>query len=163
MKLDDIQVLQYEGKDKLPKFLKTLRLIPGFSEVRSLGITRDADESFDAASDSIQASISKNQLYEVNDLKIETFIFPNNCSSGMLEDIFIQSIDPAEISCIDNLFDCIKNQTQRVQNHISKARINAWLSSQTKPGKRLGEAAQAGYFDFNHEAFKNIISFIQSL
>jgi hypothetical protein len=163
LKIDDIQILSYHGKDNLHKFLKTLPVIPGFSELRSLGITRDADQSFDAASNSINSGIFNNKLNEESNLKIETFILPDNCSSGMLEDLFIQSIPPNEISCIDDFFYCINNQVQRFPNNYSKAKIHAWLSTYTKPDKRLGEAAKAGYFNWKHEVFSKLISFIKSL
>src|SRR5436309_1202206 len=40
---DDIQVCEFGGKTKLELFLKTLTTLPGFSNVISIGITRDAD------------------------------------------------------------------------------------------------------------------------
>ncbi len=163
LSIDDIQVFKYNGKDNLKNFLKTLPLIPGFSELRSLGITRDADQSFDAASDSINSSLSNNKLNEVNNLQIKTFILPDNRSPGMLEDLILQSIDSDEISCIDHFLDCIKNKTERVPKNQSKAQMNAWLSTQSESGKRLGEAAKADYINWYHDAFEDIKLFIKSL
>ena len=102
LEINNIQVNSYGGKDNLNNYLKTLPLIPGFSNLRSLGITRDADESFDDASKSIEYSLTKHKLNEIENLKIEKFILPDNSSPGMLEDLCLKSIHTDPISCIED-------------------------------------------------------------
>ncbi|NEP90791.1 MAG: hypothetical protein F6K18_30495 [Okeania sp. SIO2C2] len=163
LEINDIQVIDYEGKDNLNNYLKTLPLIPGFSNLRSLGIARDADESFDDASKSIEGSLRRHKLNEIENLKIEKFILPDNSSPGMLEDLCLKSIHTDEISCIEDFFQCIETSTSRKSNKISKAKIYAWLSTQEHPDKRLGAAAQAGYIKWDNEAFKELTNFIKNL
>ncbi|NES75522.1 MULTISPECIES: DUF3226 domain-containing protein [unclassified Okeania] len=163
LEINDIQVDSYGGKDNLNNYLKTLHLIPGFSNLRSLGITRDADDSFDYASKSIEDSLIKYKLKEIENLKIEKFILPNNSSEGMLEDLCLESIDTDEISCIESFFQCMEKSTGRKSNKISKAKIYAWLSTQEHPDKRLGAAVQAGYINWDNEAFKELTNFIKNL
>ena len=45
-------------------------------------------------------------------------------------------------------------------NNLSKARVQAFLSSRIEPGKRLGEAAEAGYWPFNNPVFNPIKDFL---
>src|SRR5262249_23500031 len=59
MKLTDIQVLEYRGKRKLAAFLTALVKLPGFREVTSLGITRDADDNPAAAIDAIRSALER--------------------------------------------------------------------------------------------------------
>ena len=163
LEINDIQVDFYNGKNNLNNYFKTLHLKPGFSNLYSLGITRDADQSFDTASQSIDNSIIQNQLNEKKNLTIKKFIFPDNSSSGMLEDLCLRAIDDSDIGCITDFFQCINKNKNIKPTEFSKAKIHAWLSSQVKPDKRLGEAAQAGYIDWNHPNFNPLINFIKSL
>ncbi|NET46055.1 DUF3226 domain-containing protein [Okeania sp. SIO2B3] len=163
LEINNIQVNSYGGKDNLNNYLKTLPLIPGFSNLRSLGITRDADKSFDDASKSIEYSLKQHKLNQIENLKIEKFILPENSSPGMLEDLCLKSIHTDEISCIENFFQCIETSTGRKSNKISKAKIYAWLSTQEHHDKRLGEAAKAGYIKWDNEAFKELKNFIKNL
>ena len=163
LEIDDIQVDFYGGKTNLNNYFKTLHLQPGFSNLCSLGITRDADQSFDTASQSIDNTIRQNKLNEKGNLTIKKFIFPDNSSSGMLEDLCLRGIDDSDICCITDFFQCINKNTNREPTEFSKAKIHAWLSSQVKPDKPLGEAAQAGYIDWNNEIFNELITFIKNL
>ncbi|MGB3508876.1 MAG: DUF3226 domain-containing protein [Microcoleaceae cyanobacterium] len=163
LEINDIQVDYYGGKTNLSNYLKILPLIPGFSNLRSLGITRDADESFDNASKSIDGFLRQHKFNEIENLKIEKFILPDNSSPGMLEDLCLKSINTDEISCIEDFFQCIEKNTGRKSKEISKAKIHAWLSTKEHPDKRLGEAAQAGYINWDNEAFKNLANFIKNL
>ncbi|NEP84718.1 MAG: hypothetical protein F6K39_45425 [Okeania sp. SIO3B3] len=126
-------------------------------------MTRDADDSFDNASKSIEGSIIQHKLNQVENLKIEKFILPDNSSPGMLEDLCLKSIHTDEISCIEDFFQCIEKSTGRKSKEISKAKIHAWLSTQEHPDKRLGEAAKAGYIDWDNETFKELKKFIKNL
>jgi len=163
LKIDDIQVDFYGGKTNLNNYFKALHLKPGFSNLCSLGITRDADESFDTASQSIDDSIRRHKLNEIENLRIKKFIFPDNNSPGMLEDVCLRAIDGYEMGCIEDFFQCINKNTNKKPNEFSKAKIHAWLSTQIQPDKRLGEAAKAGYIDWNNENFNKLINFIKSL
>src|SRR5438067_7791714 len=49
LSLADVQVEQYGGKLRLRAFLRTLPARPGYADLVSIGITRDADESADDA------------------------------------------------------------------------------------------------------------------
>lgn len=170
----NILVTSYGGKDNLVNFLETLPLIPGFNNLESLGITRDADNSSNSAFQSICSALNRNNfkhpknLNDVcvfnNTLKISVFLLPNNKDNGMLEDLCLQSVaNDLAIPCVESYFECVKNQAKRLPNNMAKAKIHAWLASKEKPDKRLGEAISFGYFDFNNSAFNQLKNFILSL
>ncbi|MEB3340823.1 DUF3226 domain-containing protein [Okeania sp.] len=129
--------------------------------MRSLLITRDADELFNNASQSIDGFIKL--IKDRKNLTIKTYIFADNKSAGMLYYLCLKAIDSYEMSCIEDFFQCINKNTNREPNEFSKAKIYAWLSTQTKPDKRLDEVAKAGYIDCNNEKFNELINFIKSL
>jgi hypothetical protein len=44
LNIDDVMVKSYQGKDSLSTYLKTLTVRPDFSQLVSIGITRDTDD-----------------------------------------------------------------------------------------------------------------------
>ncbi len=170
MNISNIEIASYNGKNNLSNYLKALQLTPGFSNLTSLGITRDADNNKNDAVQSILTALRNNKLPTPksdkieNILNIQIFILPNNNNEGMLEDLCLQSLaDQPEISCLDAYFECVQNKTGRQPKNMAKAKVHAWLSSQVEPDKRLGEAAKAGYWNWNSPAFEPLKQFILSL
>jgi hypothetical protein len=172
LKIDGVQVEQYGGKDQLSSYLKTLKLLPGFSNLVSLAITRDADEKANCAFESIcgflkqyNYAIPKNaEQVESGTPSVSIFIFPDGTNPGMLEDLCLSSVkdDPTMI-CIEDYFDCVQRQASRQPKNLAKAKIHAFLASQTKPGLRLAEAAEKGVWDLKHPAFSRLEQFLKAI
>ena len=133
-------------------------------------LCRDADDNKDTAFQSVLTALRNNNLptpeagqFE-NTLRSKIFILPNNNTEGMLEDLCLQSIaDDLGMSCVEGYFQCIQNQTGRQPKNMAKAKVHAWLASQIEPDKRLGDAAKAGYWNWNSPAFEPLKTFILSL
>ncbi len=168
----DVQVEEYGGKDGLSRFLEALPKIPGYSGLAVLGITRDADKSRRDANESVREAIRRAKLEDpdlpegsrIKRLRIHVFILPDDATDGMLEDLCLQSVgDDAAMPCVDEFLHCVRQRAKRYPSNEAKARVHAWLSSQRVPDKRLGEAAEAGYWRFDHPAFDALKSFIRSL
>jgi hypothetical protein len=93
LRIDGVQVAEYGGKDRLHKFLGTLRILPGLDRLRRLAITRDADDNFAAALQSVQNSLKQKSFAspeccgEIVDDRPDVLIFllPDGRSQGMLE------------------------------------------------------------------------------
>jgi hypothetical protein len=172
LNISDVQVEQYGGKQALPRYLRTLRLRPGYLQIVSLGITRDADNSAQSAFQSICTSLSSASLPVPRDPgaiaggspQVSILILPDNQNSGMLEDLCLAAIetDPA-LQCVDEYLECIYKTIGRKPNNMAKARVHAWLSSQIEPDKRLGEAAKANYWPWNSPGFDCLKQFLQAL
>ena len=172
LNIGDVQVEQYGGKPGLPSYLKTLVVRPGYLNIVSLGITRDADNSAQSAFQSVCSSLNKaslpvpNQPGEiVGDIpKVSVMILPDAQRNGMLEDLCLDAVstDPV-LPCIDEYFDCVYRTSGRERKNMAKARIHTWLSSQIEPDKRLGEAAKAGYLPWDSPGFDSLKQFLQAL
>lgn len=171
LNISDVQVEQYGGKQALPKYLRTLPLRPGYLQILSLGITRDADNSARSAFQSICTSLSNASLpipragaIAGGSPQVSVLIFPDNQNSGMLEDLCLAAIgtDPA-LQCVDEYLECIYKTIGRKPNNMAKARVHAWLSSQIEPDKRLGEAAKASYWPWESPGFDCLKQFLQAL
>jgi hypothetical protein len=168
----------------LSTFLKTIStLTPGFRNVVSLGITRDADgstepddqrtpESAGNAFRSVCGALEGAGLpqpVKPNEIaygspNVAVFILPDCERNGMLEDLCLASIqnDPV-FQCIDPFFACASKHPGISPKNMAKARIHAWLATRSRPDLRFGEAAEKEIWDWEHEAFGPIKDFLRML
>ena len=160
--MHDIQFISLNtepGYDNVSAVVK----LAGFDEkVRAFGITRDADDNFQSAKDSIENLLRRLSL----NIKTDFFIFPDNTNTGMLETLLMQasSTDTNRSDCISAFIRCLESKTIVIPNNRKdKAKIYAYLSAFYEPGKRIGEAAHAGYWDDNSLIFNQVKRFFQNL
>lgn len=159
------QILRYDGKGNLGAFLRTLPKLPGFNQLGSLGITRDADLDAAEAQKSIATLIQGAGFPAA--LKIGVFILPGAGRAGALEDILCPALEAKPVwPCIEQLIACRSAKQGEWPNHaanLGKAKVEAWLSLQDHPTVRLGEAAGAGLIPFDAPAFVPLLEFIRAL
>jgi hypothetical protein len=175
LNIQDIQVEDYGGKGKLPSVIGSLPLRPNFLNIVSLGITRDADNSAMSAFTSICDSLTRNGLSAPQASgtilsgkpNIGIMIMPDGVKAGMLEDLCLAALQDESVQLyINEYIDCVKKINDPYSTNPlieSKARIHIWLSAQKKPDLRLGEAAQKGYLNWDHQAFDSLKQFLRSL
>ena len=95
--------------------------------------------------------------------RVGIFIMPNGIDDGMLETLCLLSVASLpEFPCVDGYFRCLQGHGA-VPNNLHKARAHAWLASRPEPDRRVGEAAQAGYWPWASDAFRDLWAFIGSL
>jgi len=149
--------------------LKGLIGATGFSNVSSLGIIRDADESSQSAFQSVcdalrdaNLPIPSNPLTsQGQNPKVTVMILPDENNSGMLEDLCLRSVESEpEVECVEQYFQCLQ-QCIDLPKNISKAKVQAYLASKPKSGLRLGEATQAGYWPLENKIFDTMENFFQ--
>ena len=170
---EDVQIRDYQGKDNLRRFLRVLPQITGYSELESIGVTRDADENGDKAAESVRDALGAagfpvpdSPLESANDGRIEVryLIIPPNSKTGALEDVCLASVagDPAMV-CVESYFGCIERSELDGPRStwVSKAKVHAFLSSREDPALRLGEAAERGLWAFDAPAFDPLKSVLR--
>jgi len=167
LRLNGVQILTMEGKNNLRAFLKGLVKARGFSRVTSLGVVRDADRDRQSAFQSVRDALVAADL-PAPDAEgarapgppgITVKILPAG-QSGKLEDLCLESVanDPA-MQCIEAYFACLKDRGFRPRD-LAKAQVQAFLASRAEPGKRLGEAAAAGYWPWESPRFEDLRRFL---
>jgi hypothetical protein len=167
--LEDIQILDIGGKTRLRSALKALSSSPGFHKVNSLGIIRDADENSEGARQSVRDALQHAGLPDPDSSnnanpRVSILILPPDEKQGALEDLCLKSVgrDPV-MKCVDDYFRCIgRHLSDLNQRDLSKAKIQVFLAFKA-PGKRLGEATQAGCWSWNNEAFEKVKDFLHRL
>lgn len=170
--LQNIQIMGIGGKEKLRPNLKALVLSPRFSEVISLGIVRDANSDPRAAFQSIRDALQDVNLPLPNgplliagsSPRVIVMILPAESAPGALEDLCLQAVnDDAAMPCVAEYFRCLQQQSVPAPRAISKAKVQAFLASRQEAGKRLGEAAQAGYWPLEHNTFAQVKDFLKQV
>lgn len=166
----DLQIVIYGGKYNLANFLKTLRLAPGFDSVKYIGLVRDADERSDSAFQSVCSALSSANVpipseplvLTANTPRVAVMIMPPSGVAGCLETLLWQIIEAEEIArCIEDYVGCARVPT--TGNRQVKAKVHTYLAAQPTAGLKIGEAAKAGYWDFDHPALGPLKDLVRTL
>jgi hypothetical protein len=169
---NDVQVEQFRGKTNLSPFIHWLKNRAGYPTLLTLAVTRDADVSVASAFQSISTALSNHGLavppapgqFAAGAPRVGVFVVPDNAAPGMLEDLCLSAVqtDPV-MPCVNDYFQCVQNQANRLPNPMAKARVHAWLSSHLEPDLRLGEAAKKNIWPWASPAFDALRQFPQNL
>ncbi|MFH0812686.1 MAG: DUF3226 domain-containing protein [Pseudomonadota bacterium] len=169
-----VQVLNFGGIDDLLPYLSTLKELSGFKQVESMVIARDAEQDADAAVKSIKTSLKKAGLpvpdkafvFSNTVPRVAYMIFPGflkkgALADGSLEHLCLETInDDAIMNCVDQFIDCLKFQNKKPK-YPQKTKLHTYLAGKDAfVGLKIGEAAKAGAWDWNHskmKPFKKII------
>ena len=184
--INNVEIDSYNGKPNLGNELADWVRNPGFQQFSGLGIVRDADNNSGSAFDSVISSLQRARLpipaaalapAERDGLRVSVLILPPDGGRGELEDVCLSSIAGSpDMQCVDRYFDCLGNTTPIIApNRVAKARLHAYLAAgparavgsaanaRRRPGLRLGEAADAGVWNWDSPAFRSIKDFLFNL
>ncbi len=169
---DAIQIINYQGKDRLREHLRMLPTLRGYAALDSLGVTRDADQFAATAFQSVCGSLDNAKLGVPDQTMLATqgrprvsvFILPDCSNPGMLETLCLSAVecDPA-MPCVDEYIRCLEDTAYMPPKNPDKARAHTFLASRTNPDLRVGEAAQAGHWQLDSPVFEPLKSFLQAL
>lgn len=167
--LRNVQIEAVKGRTEFPKTLQALKTRTGYYDnLRSIGIIRDGDDNPPGAFQSVCSALKNAQLpvpqkpLQVvgSSPRISVMILPDGKTAGMLEDVCLASVEQnLAIPCVNQYFECLIQQGFSVEKQLSKARVQVFLAA-LEPELRLGEAAAAGYWDWNRQAFSKIRGFL---
>ncbi len=170
--IGDVEVRSYGGKPEFRRFLEVFAVSPGFDEVQSLAIVRDADASAASAFQSIKDSLisvnlpapEKSLAFALGSPRVGVFIMPNNADTGALEDLCLWALDsdPA-MQCVSEFMQCIQDRSAVMPKNLAKGKMYAYLASREDPELQLGQAAHRGYLPWGDSAFDQLIQFVRGV
>ena len=183
MQIREIQVEEIGGKDKFKIEFPTLLLIPGFENLKSISIVRDADTNAKSAFDSVVNVLKKNNQAAPDNIgtfrkkdgrKYGIFILPGGKSRGMLETLCLELMaDHPALQCVDDFFECLTLTFKNPQKHAGKiikkprnsdkSKMKAFLASLEKDVPSLGVAACKGYINFECPNLNDLKKFIAEI
>lgn len=166
----EVQIQNFGGIDELAGFLRAFVRSPGFNTVERLGIVRDAETSASAAFQSVRSSLQNAELpvpshpgaLSAGVPTVGALILPEQ-GAGMLETVLARSFAGTPVdACIDAFLTCAEAGGATMTNP-DKSRAFTYLAATPRPHVSVGVAAQRGLWDFDHEAFYSIRSFLREL
>jgi hypothetical protein len=176
---EGIQIIRFCGKDNLGNFLTNV-LVPRIKSsdvVKVIGVTRDADDDYSRAFQSVGGSLSIASLpvpsaplifaegtLDDAAIRVAAYIMPDNASPGELETLCLEAVhEVAAMPCVDGFFACLES-IGHIPAKIDKARLGAFLSSNINdPNLRIGQAIRAGAIPWDSPAFAGIHQFLDML
>ena len=171
----EIDVRSFAGRDNLSRALRSLRegAASGFDYVRALGVCRDADEDPDAAFHSVCTALRTNDFtapeqpgaFADGKPRVGVLILPDRERKGSLDTILRTAAAGEETMghCVSAYIECLKGSGLSIHPNTDKVWVHAYLASRPNPSLKLGEAAKAGCWNFNHEAWEPIKQFIHAM
>ncbi len=178
--LPGVQIINCEGTGNFQTKIQLYVQSDGFQIVKALGFIRDADLNPDAAFNNLKSIIEETskirslpipikptEIVSDNNRKLGIFIMPDNSGTGMLENLCLETINKEPVyKCIDDYIDCFSKEfsaEEKKKFNEPKARVQSYLATRIPVVKSLGDGAQKGYWDFNHDCFKQINQFVLNL
>ena len=176
----DIQIISYDGKNNLKNNLSAIKLDKNFNKLTALAIIQDADEDAQNTFEKICSALNNHDLpkpdkislftNDVNILRVGVFTLPDGKNTGMLESLFLSTVEQTDIfkQCVEPFINCIKtitstqNQYKKPKN-IHKARCRAFLSAMEDDTPSLGIAAQKKYWNLESDKLQPLYSFLNRL
>ena len=172
IRLYGVQIVNARGKDNIRRSIAVIRQSPDFGAVSSLGVVRDADTNAASAFQSVRDALVSVGLSAptepltpaAGDPTTVALILPYGENSGTIEDVCLASVaDDEAMPCVDEYMRCISEQSTQQSSSPSKAKAQAFLSSRARPGLLLGQAANRGYWNFDHSAFNPLKDLLRML
>lgn len=168
----DVEVQDFGGVTELRQFLAGFVRTPGFSDVQSVGIMRDAENSAAAAFQSIKAACAAADLpvperpgkRQGSRPSVTVLIVPTDQQSGMLETLLWRTVSrTSEAACVEDFLACVERIPDRKIVRRDKARMHAWIATQKHPEVSVGVAARKKYLRLDHSALSGVREFLQAL
>ncbi len=176
--LQDIQIMQMEGITNLHSRLKVVVRDPGFRNLRTLAIARDADSNAQRAFQSVLNALSKCPplrtnlpskagVHGGNRPATTVFIAPDNESPGNLETMLnrTKAGDPID-ACIEEFFACLGREAEfnLTGRHRDKARAYARIAASSNPARSVGHSVRSHeVWNLNHESLSPVKAFLSGL
>ncbi|MFO7900191.1 MAG: DUF3226 domain-containing protein [Planctomycetota bacterium] len=170
--LQQIEVRNFGGVDELDAYLPALKATPGFSQVRSVGVVRDAEAEMESAFRAVCRALGSADLpvprapetASEGAPKVSVYILPDCKRPGMLETLCLDAFgDDAALPCVQAYFACLQQRDAPHPNNLDKSRLQTLLASRPEPTPYIGRAAERRYFNFDHHVFDRLRAFLQGL
>jgi len=169
LEIVDIQIENFEGKTNFDAKIKAIKNVPGFRNVKSFALIRDADNlPPHSAFDSIKSSLNSVNLPKpefINEFtnttpSIGVFIMPGNSEEGMLEDLCLEPIKLYPVNeCIDTFIDCSETEV----TNLAKSKTLCYLATKSPLVNSLGLGALKGHWDLDSPVFDELKKFLTQM
>lgn len=176
---NDFQVMDFGGNENLSNYIELLKNMEGFEQVKTILIIRDAERNSTNSIKQIQSTLQKSALpvpettycWQGDTLKIGFLLFPT-CNSTVqvvtLEDLCLSILKEHNsqiiIQEIMDFMKTLENNYNRTFPHEFKTKLHSYFSiTDDFVSMKIGEAARAQAFDWNHENLIPLKNFLMEV
>lgn len=176
--MNNVQIINFNGLEKLPALLKRLEHLEGCERVRKALIVADSGDSIRSKSQLIGSAIRHSFLAQLE--YCQHYFFPGQRSTrgwhhGYLEDVLLEVLqqESSEECGYHNLYNITadfllsingcRGRDCQLKNE-SRHMLCGYLSGTDKyAGMRIAEAAQLGAFDLDNKRFDSLKRYLLGL
>lgn len=171
LKIFDVEVREAGGGRQFIDNFSAFCTLRGFEDVKSLGVTRDAEDNADGAFENIKHALRQNHMKvpgETNQFtegkpRIGIFIMPGDSDKGMLENLCLKTVkEHPAMNCVNAFISCASSLEDPLTN-IPKASAQAFLAAMPKIVNSVGLGAQRNYWSFASNELTSLKSFLKQL
>ncbi|MFH1075374.1 MAG: DUF3226 domain-containing protein [Pseudomonadota bacterium] len=177
--VNDVQVMNFGGIKELRAYLRALPMFTGYERVIAVVVARDAESDPISAVNSVKNSLRQasfpvpNDSFQlVGDSPRVAFMLLPGCEAddtasqtllpGTLEDLCLEIVkDNSTFECVDMYIQCLQSNGYQIPR-LHKTKLHSYLSGKNEfVGLKIGEASQAGAWNWEHnrlQRFKAIIT-----
>ncbi|MHB0978932.1 MAG: DUF3226 domain-containing protein [Thermoleophilia bacterium] len=170
----EIQCVDCGGSQQFHVRLKVVVKAPGFSQVTSLGVIRDAETDAAGAAASVKNRLRAEGLpvpegpmqraSATNAPDTAFLIVPSGATTGMMEDLVLRTLaDDPSWPCDEAYFECLKSRAIDLDADHEKRRVQVGLAALPSPrlARNIGEAARMGLIPLDHPALSELYGFLE--
>lgn len=176
LNLSNIQVGTVKGDQQFARTLKDINNLPYvFTQIKSLGLVRDADSDPKKAFDQVCCDLSQAGFpvptapdkSAVGTPNVTVHLFPGEMRPGVLEMLCLETVsNKPQYACVEEYFDCLRTKGIAIPEHkLAKAKAHAYLASCPDPvaGVGVGFLHSKNYWDMTNPAWHAARAFLQLL
>jgi len=171
MGFDNYAVEGVGGTRRFNDYFSALVQSSDFSNVDTIIVIRDADESAENAFESIKNVLISVNLeppkkvnYFSNSIpKVGVFIMPGDSEKGMLEDLCLRTVKDHPVMELIDVFVKFVLKLEKPPKNIAKSKAQVFLAAMPDIVCSVGLGAAKGYWDFNSEELLALKSFLNHL
>lgn len=175
--IPDVQVWDCGSKDNIANVIMRVSKDALLPDLKTLIVTRDADENPDSAFESVCGALVRNGFvapssknsFSAGIPKVGVFLLAGSSSIGMLEDLCLETVQnhPA-MACVQKFCECVTVLDEKPKNRAkSEAQsflaMQSFLAAMPRFVRHVGEAAQKGYWNFEAETLRELREFLLHL
>ena len=174
-----VQVEDFGGNEELSTKLQLWSRTPGFEQIKTLVVIRDAERNAEGAVQSIMSAFrnanlpippSPGCLEKTDHLSTGFLLFPscdNHPQNETLEDLCLSILEETDYSVLNEIngfLHSLQDQGLRSFPHEFKSKLHTYFSvTDDFVSLKIGEAAEAGAFDWSSQKLNSLRDFLLSM
>jgi hypothetical protein len=171
MGFDNYAVEDVGGTRGFNDYFPALVQSSNFSDVDTIIVIRDADESAEKVFESIKNVLIKAHLEPPKEInyfsngnpRVGVFIMPGDSEKGMLEDLCLRTVKDHPVMEFIDAFVKFVLKLEKPPKNIAKSKAQVFLAAMPEIVCSVGLGAAKGYWNFNSEELITLKSFLTYL